>query len=196
MDPLSRQEARLPRIGHILLLTAALGFFQALQASSAGAEKTSAQEQLSKSLQIWNDLKVKCGGNYSYKVRWENRAGFGHETSITVRTNQVIERTFTQWSKTGSQPGTGSNAQAGNYIERDLALGTHKKGSPAKTLDELYLEAEKVLKAKYPSHMKMELSFDKKGLLQACCYVDIRYAEDAPRKGVILDSIQLDLSEK
>jgi len=163
---------------------------------STAAEKTDTHRAaLEKSLKTWKGLKAKCGGNYSYKIRWSSFAGFGHETEIVVRENKVTERRYRQFSRRAviAPPGPRKppKPEPTGYTERGKELGSHKKGAPPKTLDELYQDARKVLDTKLSPFQKLYVRFDKQGLLRSCFYVDTRIADDAPTKGVIISSISL-----
>ena len=165
-------------------------FLAAQAVVSPAADLEAIAKQLDKSLETWTELKAKCGGNYSYKVRWQNRVGFGHETAIIVRTNQVVERKYSTWKPANGNPT--AKSEADSWSETGKELGSHKKGAPVKTLDELYQEAKDLLKKKFKPYMKPEAHFDKAGLLQGCYFVNTNYAEDPPRFGVIIESIELE----
>ena len=71
--------------------------FVALTLSTAQAADDQGKFQASR--KTWQELKQKCGGNYSYKIRWSSWVGFGHETEIFVRNNKVVKRRFSAFSK-------------------------------------------------------------------------------------------------
>lgn len=147
---------------------------------------------------IWNDLKAKCKGNYSYKIAWSSWVGSGHETEIAVRDNQVIERRFREWSgqPVPIEPGKTPEPQGETWTEQGEQLGSHEKGAPPKTLDQLYEEAVRVLEEKLEPHHRLYVRFGDRGLLQSCFYVDTRIADDAPQTGVTINSITLDSVEE
>jgi hypothetical protein len=150
--------------------------------------------QLEKSLQTWKGLEGQCGGNYSYKIRWSSMVGFGHETEIVVCGGKVAQRRYHEWQGRPRvvQPGAAPAKPDGtSWVEKGDQLGSHKKGAPVKTLDELYEQARKVLQTKLAAHHRLYVGFDKRGLLQSCFYVDTRIADDAPRTGVLISGITL-----
>ena len=156
------------------------------------AKQTDSHRALAKSLQTWKALKARCGGNYSYKVRFVSWVGFGNETEIVVRDNKVAERRYREWSGRAVAvpvPGQPPKPQGKTWTERGKELGSHKKGAPLKTLDELYAQAKAVLDAGRRPHQKLYVRYDKQGLLLSCFTVDTRIADDAPRKGVAITSI-------
>ena len=160
-------------------------------ASAAPADSRLAE--FAKSLATWERLKAKCGGNYSYKIRWSSWVGFGHETEIICRQNKVTERKYRQW-KGGPRvvrPGQPAKPQGSSWAGLGDHVGSHKTGAPAKTLDQLYQDASKVLEAKPAAHQRLYVRYDKQGLLGSCFTVDTRIADDAPRKGVMISSIAL-----
>jgi hypothetical protein len=156
------------------------------------AQAADEQGKLQSSQKTWQRLKQKCGGNYSYKIRFSSFAGFGHESEIIVRNNKVVERRYRAFSNRPVlvQPGQ-KQPQGETWAEKGKDLGTHKKGAPPKTLDELYVQAGEVVKRKLPQHERRYVRFDKQGLLLSCFTVDTRIADDAPRKGVTISSITL-----
>ena len=82
------------------------------------------------------------------------------------------------------------------WTEKGDQLGSHKKGAPLKTLDELYLDAQKVVEKQLSPEQRLYVTFDKQGLLQSCFYVDTRIMDDAPKTGVSIGSIQLQLPRR
>ncbi len=156
-----------------------------------------AGEQIKKSLQTWQNLRAKCSGNYSYTVSFQSWVGVGHRTQIVVRNNKVVERTYSEFNRNVAvfvQPGQGPPKPPGeNWTEKGGQLGSHTKGATLKTLDDLYKDAQNVVETKLLPQQRLYLIFDKQGLLQSCFYVDTRIADDAPRTGVAIAGIQLEL---
>ena len=169
----------------------------------ASASFADDQEKMQQSMTTWRQLRERNQGNYAYTIRWSSFVGFGHETEIVVRNNEVAERRYRSFSgrPVPVRPGQPAPKPEGtSWVERGDDLGTHKEGAPPKTLDELYAEAAQVLKRPLPEFERRYVRFDKQGLLLACFTVDTRIADDAPTKGVNITSIRLgatgDASEK
>ena len=155
---------------------------------------TDHRAQLERSLQTWQKLKKVCGGNYSYRVRWSSFAGFGHETVVAVQRNKVVERRFTEFNRRRPAPppaDVGKQTDPGGWVEGKRELGSHKQGAAAVTLDQLYEQAAKVLQKDLDPNTGRYLRFNQQGLLLSCFDVDRRIADDAPRKGVVITSIEL-----
>lgn len=156
-------------------------------------------DELTESLKKWKKVKKECGGAYSYSIRFSSFAGFGHQTEIIVRKNKVTERRYQAFSGrpvAPPKPGTPAAPAAEQWVEKGKQIGSHKKGAPAKTLDDLYAEAAKVVKRKLPASEKRYVRFDKQGLLLSCFTVDTRIADDAPRKGVYISSLKIGGKDK
>lgn len=152
------------------------------------------RDKLQDSLEKWQQLSRDHKGNYSYTVRFSSFAGFGHETEITVRDNRVAERRYRSFNRRPIRPKPGQAVPKPNgkqWVETGKAIGTHKEGAPAKTLDELYSQAADVLKRPLPENERRYVRFDKQGLLLSCFTVDTRIVDDAPRMGVVISSITL-----
>jgi len=165
----------------------------ALAPLTAQADDSAAQ--LATSLKTWQEAKAKCGGNYSYKVRFTSWVGFGNETEIIIRNNKPAERKYRSWSGRAVAPVAPGQPPAKpkgeEWHEKGKDLGSHKKGAPLKTLDQLYDEAKVVVIKKRAAHERFYLRLDKQGLLQSCFIVDTRIADDAPRNGVMIGQIAL-----
>jgi hypothetical protein len=166
---------------------------QVVPAQSA-EETDSHAAKLEKSFQTWVDLKAKCDGDYSYSIRWSSWVGFGRETTLVARDGEIVERKYREWSGRPQpvEPGKPPKPDGTTWTEKGDQLGSHKKGAPVKTLDELYAEAKQVLERKLAPHERLYVRFNAQGLLQSCFYVDTRIADDAPTTGVTISSIQLE----
>ena len=157
--------------------------------TSQGTSWLDGKEKLQKSLLTWQKEKARCVGDYSYQKKWSSWTGFGHETTIVIRNNQVIGRHFKSFS---NQPKTlnQSNLQNG-WKENENQLGQHKEGHPPKTLDQLYAEAQDLIDQPLLSFHRPILRFNSQGLLLSCFTQDSRIADDAPTVGVNISSISL-----
>ncbi len=89
------------------------------------------------------------------------------------------------------QTATPPKPKGESWTETGRDLGSHKKGSPPKTLDQLYEEAQGILNTKLEPHHRLYVRFDDRGLLKSCFYVDTRIADDAPQTGVMIASVNI-----
>ena len=68
-----------------------------------------------------------------------------------VRENKVVERKYTEFNRDTPppppEPGKEPKQPGENWTEKGDQLGSHKKGAPLKTLDDLYLDAQKVVES-------------------------------------------------
>ena len=82
-------------------------------------------------IKLWESIKTKCQGNYSYKVSFSSWVGFGHETTIVVENNKVTERHYRSFNRrqTGcSGAGAIPPPEGEHYLEKGLSLEKIKKG--------------------------------------------------------------------
>lgn len=148
-------------------------------------------------IQAWEAAKATCKGHYRYKVGFESWVGFGHETTIVVAHNKVIERRYRTFNRrrpiAPARPGGAAPPQpeGKSWVEKGKTIGTHKQGAPAKTLDECYQVALETAQKPLKEFERRYIRSDKQGLLVSCFIVDRRIADDAPRNGLVLSSIQL-----
>ena len=178
---------RLPTARLLPTAAIAVGLAAAGELDAAAATPEEVGRQLAQSREAWVEVKQQCGGNYEYVVRFESWTGFGHETTVIVRGNEVSERRFRSW------PGRNQRAEGGAWVEDRGTIGTHDEGAKPKTLDELYDEAAAALAAEGPAEGR-EYVFrgDDDGLMLACYWIDTRIADDAPRHGVLLSRLNVE----
>ncbi len=172
------------------------------------AEKQAKEDtrKVKEGIGAWEIAKAKCKGNYSYKIGFQSWVGFGHETTIVVSNNKVTERryrTFNRRPPVPVKPGGVAPPQPEekSWVEKGEAIGANKQGAPAKTLDELYVLALETAKKPLQQFERRYIRFDKQlqrlhngntiGLLVSCYIMDRRIADDAPRNGLVVSSIQL-----
>ena len=180
----------------LVCLTALLFVSCQLLVTSPASAAEGDPAKVAKSLQAWQHAKEKCSGNYSYSVRWQSFVGFGHETTVVVKGNKVVERRYREFKRrppapVPNKPNVKPQPAGPLWVEKGKELGSHKKGAAAKNLDQLYQEAAAVAKRKLPANERRYVRVDKQGLLLCCFTIDTRIADDAPSKGVNITSIQL-----
>ena len=159
----------------------------------AGAAIADERADLAASKAKWEEAKKGRQGNYRYFVRTSSFTGAGTETEVVVRGGKVAGRRFQEFGPPEPvPPGEAPPAITYKWTERGAEVGTNKEGAPAKSLDELYLEAEKIVVKELAPHEKRYVAFDDKGLLRNCFIVDTRIQDDAPHVGVILTRLQLE----
>jgi hypothetical protein len=149
-------------------------------------------KQLADSLAKWNETKRCNGDNYSYQVSTSSFTGSRTVTTITVEEGRVTKREYSEIevSMAPTPPGDKQTEPVG-YVEVGDDVGKDKRGAAAKTLDELYAEAKKVLEPPLGEHEKLYFKSDEKVLLLHCFKVDTRIADDAPIHGVMISNLQL-----
>ena len=148
------------------------------------------KKQFEKSFSLWQKLKDKHQGNYSYTKKWSSWSGFGHTTTIIVSKNRVTERKF---ESIGAPHPDGRPVDKNRWAERGDFIGSASdtQAHPAKTLDLLYAEAKELLAKPIPPFYKGVLRLNEQGLLLCCYTQDTRIADDAPVSGVHITSITL-----
>lgn len=148
------------------------------------------KKQFEKSFSLWQKLKDKHQGNYSYTKKWSSWSGFGHTTTIIVSKNRVTERKF---ESIGAPHPDGRPVDKNRWAERGDFIGSASdtQAHPAKTLDLLYAEAKELLAKPIPPFHKGVLRLNEQGLLLCCYTQDTRIADDAPVSGVHITSITL-----
>lgn len=150
--------------------------------------ETADETKLKESLATWEKVKKECEGNYAIVVRWSSAFGFGNETTITVKGNKVVERKYVVFGGGNGKPMPPET----KWTETGAQIGTHKgEGAIARTVDDIYAEAKKLLSQEAPKDQKRFVGYDKQGLLTHCFTKDLRIADDAPQNGIPYFQIQL-----
>jgi len=147
------------------------------------------KDRLAASLKKWKTVKEECGGNYTLKFARSTFTGSSFTTTVTIKDNVVVERSYDEFIR---QPGLPpvpedpTKPRRPAWTEKGKEIGSHKDASiaPARTLDELYAEAEKIVSMEPPANHVRNLGIDKQGLLVFCFLRDRRIADDAPLNGV------------
>jgi hypothetical protein len=143
------------------------------------------------SRETWDETKIKHGDSYRYSVVFTSAFGFGNETIIVVVNGKISERRYRSWmrpmavtpgEKTGPKP---------DWVEMADNIGKHKDGAPARTMEQLYDEAEKAAEQKLQPFEKLYVKTDSRGILEYAFIVDKRITDDAPRKGVSISKLKL-----
>ncbi|MCE5276856.1 MAG: protease inhibitor I42 family protein [Planctomycetaceae bacterium] len=169
-------------------------------ALKAAAESAREQERLQTSKAAWLKLKAASGGNYEYDVKFQSWVGFGQTTTIVAKEGKVVQRRLEKFNRnqvqvvrlspdgtTVEQP----QPKPEGWTESADALGSHGDGAAAKSIDELYDDAQKVLAVGVPEHGKLYVAYYPNGVLQHCFWVDTRIADDVPRHGPIISALRM-----
>jgi len=156
-------------------------------AAARGADNTDAG-RVAAALQAWEKAKQACGGNYSYRISKSSFSGLSQTTIVKVQNNEVVARTFEKFNaRQLLGPGIPKKER---WQETGDAIGSHKEGAPAKTLDEIYAGAAKIAAAPLKKFENRYIRTNKAGLLTSCFYVDTRIADDAPLTGFMISEIK------
>lgn len=156
-------------------------------------------ELLRASAEKWKLAREECGGNYTYSVVRSSFTGARQTTTVVVQNNKVVERRYQEFAGGPpmlAKPGEKPIEAKPKWIETGKEIGSNKepRAAAARTLDELYQEASKLVEAKVPENHQRTLGFDKQGILAYCFTQDKRIADDAPIQGVA--PLRLELHKK
>ncbi|NOR70381.1 MAG: hypothetical protein GQ532_11935 [Methylomarinum sp.] len=137
--------------------------------------------KLENSLSSWHVLKRQKGASYQYATEFSSWVGFGNETIISVKRDVVVEREYRSWNNKGEK----------TLFWNELSpneLGKHKEGAPLKTMDELYDDCREILITKGSEKNRINLSFNKRGIMRTCLYTP-KYCADDCSSGVRIKSL-------
>jgi hypothetical protein len=152
-------------------------------------------EVVKSSRKAWDQVKGNHGNSYRYSVVFMSFAGFGSETVIVVNKGMVVERRYRMWTRPIPQaPGANDDFKP-DWVEKGADIGKHKDGAPARTMEQLYDEAQKIAERTLQPFEKRYVKTDKRGLLESAFVVDTRIADDAPKKGVSITKLTLEQSK-
>ncbi len=171
-----------------------LSLFGFIVPTALAEEKNSDLAKLKDSLAKWETVKKNCQGNYEYSVTWRSFTGFGHSTTVKVKNNEVVERSYYELGRPLADCGKDPNAPVWVETAKAEDLNTNHGGAPAVPLDDLYEKAKEICTKELKPNEKRTLTFDKRGILSGCFIVDTRIVDDVPRVGV--EPLELTISKK
>lgn len=126
------------------------------------------------SLKKWNKLKAKNGNSYMYQTRFGSWTGYGYTTQITVVNDTVVSRIYQSFKLDHKK---GKSKKIESYKEKGDKIGTHTKGRPAITIDEIYKIGKKHLDVDTTQN-KLYFSTFENGLLKFCGHYPKNCADD------------------
>lgn len=144
-------------------------------------------DRLKQSQTLWEKLRDKHQGNYTYQVSHSSFIGAGSRTTIVVRENKVVERIYEKFGIPVLLPPDDEKKlpMPPKWKETGKELGSHSgEGAPVMTVDELYTVAAELLSKPVPEFHRQSLAFDDKGVLSHCFQVNTMIQDDAPIIGV------------
>ena len=141
-------------------------------------------------MEIWKKYKEKHNGNYSYKICFGSWTGYGQETEIIIKNDEIESRKYQEWNLDRKSQEYKKNVTL-QWCENASEIGSHKQGAPAKNMEELYKEAIKILLTNLEKYQKLVLKFDEFGILKNCYYYDTNIVDDVPSIGIIISSLKL-----
>lgn len=171
----------------VLLATCVV--FAGIDIYAIGADVDTWKEKLAVSQKAWTATNKQHDGNYSYQVMVAFYSGTTQTTTVVVRDHKVTERRFARGMVAKGKPPAEPVTE---WVETAADLGKHEgPAAKPKTMDELYVDASKLLDGPIAKHEQLTVSFDKDGLLKECFTVDTRLADGNARKGVAIDRLVL-----
>ncbi|HEX6430380.1 MAG TPA: hypothetical protein VF008_21960 [Niastella sp.] len=129
-----------------------------------------------KSYQAWQDFKKANGDSYSFRVVTSSWAGYGTETTITVKQGKIIERSFVA----KRYPDNGPMTIVQEWKEDESQLGTHDDGPVLLTMDEVYAKAQDEWLLKR-DNAKTFFEAKNDGMISLCGYVENGCQDDCLR---------------
>jgi hypothetical protein len=167
----------------VLLLTFCHGFWPCYprveEARYASWEPTSkaipalrdralAEAYLARSLRLWRDAAY---GSYFYARIRQISERDAEATAFAVTDGRVTQRALLRLDpeRLKSSPQKTKDVVRDEFVEAEAALGTHARGFPALTIDELYERCRREVLASH-REVPVRMHFDRRGFLQYCGY--------------------------
>lgn len=137
--------------------------------------------QLAESLLDWQVLKETHGGAYAYDVVFASWIGYRATTTLEVRDDEVVKRTYEAYDPEGEM--------TERWTEEGADLGSHESGAPLRTVEALYAVCRDEVLARDRAENTIHLDFREDGVLKYCFYVPLGCADDCAR-GVSIDDLR------
>ncbi len=139
-----------------------------------GTEVTSSSNfSFDQSLDAWKKLKTTHGNSYSYATQTISWTGFETSTTIKIINNVIVSRTYKESRRDGADV-----TITDSYLENTSQLGTHSKGAPLYTIDELYNTCLSDYLSVDSTANTLTFATTENGILTGCGYTPIGCADD------------------
>ncbi|MBB4118690.1 hypothetical protein GGR32_000970 [Mesonia hippocampi] len=142
------------------------------------------QNEYDTSKKTWESFKKSTGNSYQYTVSNSSWTGITQQTTITVKKGKVIQREFKQSHPQSSLKEIDNIA----WIEKGKEINTHKNGTEAITLDEVYKKVKNNWLIKR-ENAKVYFETKNNGIISTCGYVEPNCADDC-FKGIRITNIK------
>lgn len=130
-------------------------------ASCAQTSPPDVADPLAYSLERWQERKAADGNHYMYDSTFLSYFGFGSMTTLEVKDDQVIARSYTGFDENG--------VVTEEWTERGAEIGSHESGEPARTVEQVYDECRNTVLTKSREENYVNLGFAN-DILQFCTY--------------------------
>jgi hypothetical protein len=115
------------------------------------------------SFEKWTALKEKNGNSYVYQTKFMSWTGHGSMTELTIEDGVIISRSYQEFLQQG-----GPIETVDSFSEDSNQLGTHTKGAPLLTIDDLYNSCAKEYLVVDQNKNTVEFQTTDEGLLTRC----------------------------
>lgn len=126
-----------------------------------------------KSQQSWANFKASSGNSYRYVVASGSWVGTASETTITVRSGKVTQRSYILKGRDQ----TNALVVLTEWQEDENSLNSHSGGAASLTLDEVYAKAQSEWLIKR-SDATTYFEANNAGMISSCGYVENNCADD------------------
>jgi hypothetical protein len=140
---------------------------------SAETKEVKGYEQ---SYQKWLSDKQAHQESYEYVVAFSSWAGFGENTTITVKRGLVAARKYEARQYTSQA--SGEKEVTAQWTEDAHSLSTHAEGAPAQTLDQVYEQCSARYLSVDASRHTVYFENENNGILSLCGYVPNNCQDD------------------
>jgi hypothetical protein len=136
------------------------------------------------SLKNWSALKVANGNSYTYSTSFASWTGYGSVTTLNIEKGIVISRTYEAYRYE-----RGTKTITDTYSEGVGDLGTHDRGHPLLTIDDLYHSCAKEYLIADRDDNTVYFETGEAGLMASCGYVP-KYCQDDCFRGVSINFVE------
>jgi len=140
------------------------------ESSEATGSATQLRQHVLTSQRTWQKTLAGHGGSYTYATGFGSWSGFGHERTVTVQAGTVVAQTYLAFDREG--------ATTDQWIEAGPSVGSHNRGTPPPTIDQLYTQCLDEVLTKNPKDHAFYVAFFDNGLLAHCTVRHKQCADD------------------
>ena len=124
----------------------------------------------------WQKLRIENGNSYTYTLAFQSWTGLQSETTLTINNGMVSQRSYKSYTLNHDE--AVDTLYFETYTETGDSLGSHSRGVPLYSIDDLYATCANDYLTVDTSTNTLYFDTDEKGIISICGYTPDNCADD------------------